>query len=242
MEKRDQPNLYCSRSCSASASKQRELFLKRSDEEEQNKFEEKANKHRQKLFDQYTELIRQAERLRIRIEREKPCKECGEIFVGDSKNTKYCCEACRKRAANRDHDKRIYRNGQPDLSITLMKVYKRDGGICQICGKKIGFDCDSNSDNYPSIDHIIPLSKGGLHQWDNVQLSCRGCNTAKGGKIYPPMRDSGQAEGTVEETLFSAENEKSRFCFFDCQKITKSQNNEEEPGADRKDQEEARKT
>ena len=36
--------------------------------------------------------------------------------------------------------------------------------------------------NYPSIDHIVPLSWGGLHSWANVQLAHHGCNTAKGAK------------------------------------------------------------
>lgn len=73
--------------------------------------------------------------------------------------------------------------GAPDLSITLTKLYMRDQGVCQICGRHIDFDCDSNSDYYPSIDHIIPISKGGEHQWDNVQLACRVCNTLKGAKL-----------------------------------------------------------
>lgn len=185
MEKRERTNLYCSRSCATLAAKQRELYWKQQDDEELKEFEEQERKHRQDLLDKYTELIREAERLRLRIERERPCKECGTIFIGDSKSARYCSDACRKRADNRDHDKRIYRNGQPDLSITLTKVFKRDGGICQICGKRIGFDCDSNSDDYPSIDHILPLAKGGLHQWNNVQLACRGCNTAKGTRYTP---------------------------------------------------------
>ena len=37
-------------------------------------------------------------------------------------------------------------------------------------------------DNYPSIDHIIPISKGGTHQWNNVQLAHRKCNRMKSNK------------------------------------------------------------
>ena len=55
----------------------------------------------------------------------------------------------------------------------------RDNGICQLCGKQIDFDWDSNSDYYPSIDHIKSIAKGGLHNWDNVQLACRKCNSIK---------------------------------------------------------------
>lgn len=72
-----------------------------------------------------------------------------------------------------------------DDDITLLGVYKRDGGICRICGlpvvieKKDGWKTHKD---YPSIDHIIPLSKGGTHTWDNVQLAHISCNSAKGDK------------------------------------------------------------
>ena len=33
--------------------------------------------------------------------------------------------------------------------------------------------------NYPSIDHIIPVSRGGLHSWDNVRLAHFLCNAVK---------------------------------------------------------------
>ena len=87
------------------------------------------------------------------------------------------------------HDKRIarakVRGVKYEKGITLDKVIKRDKGICQICGKPV--DYDSRSENgkgmgklYPTIDHIIPLSKGGAHTWENVQLAHLMCNSLKG--------------------------------------------------------------
>ena len=29
------------------------------------------------------------------------------------------------------------------------------------------------------VDHIVPLTRGGTHTWDNVQLLCRTCNASK---------------------------------------------------------------
>ena len=37
--------------------------------------------------------------------------------------------------------------------------------------------------DYPSIDHIIPISKGGQHTWDNVQLAHMICNSIKNNKM-----------------------------------------------------------
>lgn len=106
------------------------------------------------------------------------CAECGKVFISHN-GTKYCTDSCRRRHRNRARERRIYRNGKPDLSISLTKLYMRDMGVCALCGRRIDFDGDSNGAHYPSIDHIIPLSKGGVHRWDNVQLACRECNNKK---------------------------------------------------------------
>ena len=72
-----------------------------------------------------------------------------------------------------------------DESITLRLLICRDKGICQICGKPVNMaDIKSGhiGRHYPTLDHIIPLSKGGSHTWDNVQLAHMGCNAGKGDK------------------------------------------------------------
>ena len=38
--------------------------------------------------------------------------------------------------------------------------------------------------NYPTIDHVIPLAKGGMHSWDNVRLAHHNCNSIKGDRLY----------------------------------------------------------
>lgn len=48
-------------------------------------------------------------------------------------------------------------------------VFDRDGRACK--------ECKSTDDL--SIDHIVPRSKGGSHDEDNLQTLCRRCNSAK---------------------------------------------------------------
>lgn len=176
-EQRDSPNLYCSRSCSAKANAAKEII-------EDNTIEEYSDtEHKKELLKEYERLVEQAKMIQYKIKHEKVCVVCGSLFTAKSVNQVCCSERCRKTRDNYRRDKRLSRNGKPDLSITLTKLYMRDGGVCQICGRQINFDCDSNSDFYPSIDHIQPLSKGGLHSWDNVQLACRVCNTLKSDKV-----------------------------------------------------------
>jgi CRISPR/Cas system Type II protein with McrA/HNH and RuvC-like nuclease domain len=61
--------------------------------------------------------------------------------------------------------------------VTLrMKLYLRDNGICQLCNMPVKF-------NEFTIDHIIPVSKGGRNNFDNLQVSHRKCNEEKADKI-----------------------------------------------------------
>jgi 5-methylcytosine-specific restriction endonuclease McrA len=71
--------------------------------------------------------------------------------------------------------------------ITLKKLIQRDGLQCKICGKMCNPDDHSWANHSgpmrPSVDHIIPLAKGGPHDWDNVQVAHIICNSAKGDKV-----------------------------------------------------------
>lgn len=64
--------------------------------------------------------------------------------------------------------------------VSEKEIYLRDGGICQICKKRV-----SNKLRYPhpmslSLDHIIPLAKSGTHESRNIQLVHLRCNLSKG--------------------------------------------------------------
>ena len=128
---------------------------------------------------------------------EHVCQECGARFRSANPSQLYCSESCRKRArwkrrekslgSHGSHVKRAKRYGvEYDRSITLNKLIKRDGMTCYICGKTCTKD-DKRwgpfGPDYPTIDHVIPLCKGGTHTWDNVRIACGECNEAKGGSL-----------------------------------------------------------
>ena len=58
-------------------------------------------------------------------------------------------------------------------------VYFRDGWKCQICHKSVDNKFNWPDSMSPSLDHIIPLSKGGTHTYNNVQLAHLTCNLSK---------------------------------------------------------------
>ena len=114
----------------------------------------------------------------------KRCKYCNRWHYGH-KNV-YCSEKCRLKG------KRLYdelrkskrlesarKNGQFDADIDIYKLIERDGGLCYLCGDDVLFSYHYNDPKYPTIEHVLPISKGGSHSWDNVKVACRECNTRK---------------------------------------------------------------
>lgn len=82
-----------------------------------------------------------------------------------------------KRKYSIQHARRARELGlDADDTISVHELFKRDKGICQICKNRVG-------PSEASIDHIVPISKGGPHTWDNVQLSHESCNYKKGAKL-----------------------------------------------------------
>lgn len=61
------------------------------------------------------------------------------------------------------------------LRFSRENIYLRDSSTCQYCGHKFR-RADLN------IDHVVPLSQGGLTNWENVVCSCIPCNSKKGGR------------------------------------------------------------
>lgn len=131
---------------------------------------------------------------------DKTCKECGSTFHSANKTALYCSGRCRnKRRFTSDNFRHYYHvkygeryRDHYDPSISLKKLYERDGGVCQICGDPCDWDdreWGSNGPTYPSLDHIIPRSKGGDHKWENVQLAHCICNSIKGSTYGEVVND-----------------------------------------------------
>lgn len=138
------------------------------------------------------ERIRREEAEQRQAKKAKPkplvvCVECGKTFEAPSVQYKTCSPECRRRHANTKPDRRLKKYGQQSNGITLRRLYKRDAGVCYLCGRTCDWNDKTTDENgtiicgntYPSIEHVIPLSLGGPNDWDNVRLACRGCNTAK---------------------------------------------------------------
>ena len=121
--------------------------------------------------------------------RAETCPVGGETFVG-RENRKYCSRRC-KDVVCRGRRERRAREAEHDNRIKIKAIYERDSGTCYLCGCTCNFNDWkpgkirkwSAGDTYPTIDHVIPISKGGTDTLDNVRLACWKCNMSKGAKL-----------------------------------------------------------
>ena len=84
------------------------------------------------------------------------------------------------------------KNGRVPLTTEIrLEVIFRDRMICQHCGKK-GKKTGQGPDGLQwEIDHIIPVSKGGTNEMNNLVLSCKTCNQWKKARWIEPARRNG---------------------------------------------------
>lgn len=75
--------------------------------------------------------------------------------------------------------RRVRIKGGETEKIQRLEIFERDGWTCGICGEPIDPTIAYPSPLSKSIDHIIPVSKGGSHTRANVQAAHLACNSRK---------------------------------------------------------------
>jgi hypothetical protein len=131
------------------------------------------------------DLVLSRERYAAYMREKKPgsvtiCKHCGNEFTaayGD-KRKRFCSLRCsRKHGGN--HRKYLAKTNGNHESVYRHEVMERDGWICGVCGDEIDPALDYPDKMSASLDHIIPLTKGGAHNMGNVQAAHLLCNIIK---------------------------------------------------------------
>lgn len=117
----------------------------------------------------------------------RSCVCCQAPFLTRHVNADTCSRQCRKRQDQRllrrrygstNLRARVKRAGQEYRPVDRDAIIRRDNGICQLCGQRC-------SGTFPSprsltLDHVVPLAKGGAHSPENLQVACFECNLRKG--------------------------------------------------------------
>jgi 5-methylcytosine-specific restriction endonuclease McrA len=78
-------------------------------------------------------------------------------------------------------ERRKNRVGRPSCSRRRgqRKTLARHQKHCHICGKWLDFDAPFHSPDFVTLDHIVPISRGGSNALKNLHLAHRQCNERK---------------------------------------------------------------
>jgi 5-methylcytosine-specific restriction endonuclease McrA len=74
-----------------------------------------------------------------------------------------------------DKRKLAYQNSSLPYSFTYKIRRAFEGCTCPSCGKRM---TSSYRNAMPTIQHNVPISKGGEHELDNISVICESCNTS----------------------------------------------------------------
>ena len=128
---------------------------------------------------------------------ETNCRRCGVPFTALTRTKEayhYCSRSCMKAIARRKakakhgrkHTKRE-RNRLPSWAVrgdvSLRGLHSRSRGKCVQCKRPTVISKTYRPDQ-ATADHIVPMSKGGLHIQENLQLMCQDCNREKSNRIH----------------------------------------------------------
>ena len=126
-----------------------------------------------KYYDEHREEILRKDKEYYENNRDYALKNMHEYYVNHSDEIK-------EKAIMR---KRTIR-GTSDGTVTkdaLEKMFEEQDHKCGYCGQEI--TKQSNKPNTRHLDHIIPISRGGMNTLSNVHWVCPVCNKSKGNRL-----------------------------------------------------------
>lgn len=95
-------------------------------------------------------------------------------------------EARIEKSLEHTHRRRASLYGERrDRGISRLALKRLDGETCCYCSVRMifaSFPRGERPDNQATIEHVVALSRGGTHTWDNCALACWRCNIAKGAR------------------------------------------------------------
>lgn len=112
------------------------------------------------------------------------CVDCGDTFTvvrGWWHGSQRCKRCTTKRWKCGDPLGRAQLYGVDYEPIEPEAIFDRDGWTCQLCRSKVRPWTPGTIDLLAAtIDHIVPMARGGGHLESNVQCACWSCNVRKG--------------------------------------------------------------
>lgn len=99
------------------------------------------------------------------------------------------CDDCRLIAQQaRYRKKTVRRQSQTRPSgVWVEQILEAYGSICYLCNNNIDMNLARTSRNGATVDHVIPLSRGGTDELENLRLAHWSCNLKKSDKLVEEL-------------------------------------------------------
>jgi 5-methylcytosine-specific restriction endonuclease McrA len=83
----------------------------------------------------------------------------------------------------RSHERRYANGGRQKHKEATEAMLKGElGTVCSLCGEPLDFTLARAHFNAATLDHVIPLSRGGTNDIDNLRAAHRSCNEQRGSR------------------------------------------------------------
>lgn len=115
-------------------------------------------------------------------ERRIACHECGTAFTAKHPAARWCSRICQIRHRGREASRRRSGNQIHDGYMDR-EIFERDSWMCHLCGEQIDPTEARCNRLGATIDHLVPLSRGGVDIRGNVKAAHNHCNRRKAATI-----------------------------------------------------------
>lgn len=111
------------------------------------------------------------------------CKECERASARERRQRANYKEAKRSYSRRYASKRRAMLRGATIGDVSFEAIRREQGDHCSYCNIEMYFGPEQYRDDKASMDHVIPLSRGGHHSNDNIVLACLACNMSKGNRL-----------------------------------------------------------
>ncbi|MGV9352295.1 HNH endonuclease [Streptomyces misionensis] len=137
-------------------------------------------------FDEWSDASR-GRRMKPRVT--LACPYCKSSFESARSDRQHCGKReCRakwhsKRMQPYVHARRAAKAGVGSEVFDSEEIFHRDAWVCWLCGDEALRDVPRDDPMRATLDHVIPLARGGAHTRANVRCAHLRCNLKKGDRL-----------------------------------------------------------
>jgi len=124
------------------------------------------------------------------------CMFCDEPFDASRSTQRFCSSRCsvadwvqrnpshyKAMCAKASAKRRARLKAVPSETFTISEVRAARGDACHLCGEPINFSLKWPDPMSPSLDHLVPIARGGGHLLSNAAMAHLTCNIRKGARF-----------------------------------------------------------